>query len=74
MITTHTREMWEASRWNNDSTYHTPMVTCNGVHIFAGDLVEFYTLEDGVEYSGCAKVMSFYVDDEVHVNVRCQYT
>ena len=55
--------MWEACRWNDDSTYHTPMVVCNGIYVFAGDIVDFCTVDDGNEIVGSAKVMSFYTDE-----------
>ena len=51
--------MWEASRWNDDPTYHAPMVVCNGANVFAGDVVEFCTIHDGIEYAANAKLMSF---------------
>ena len=59
--------MWEARRWNDDSTYHAPMVICNGLNVFAGDIVEFHIVDDGSEIIQTAKVMSFYIDEEVLV-------
>ena len=66
--------MWEASRWLTDPTYHAPMVSCNGKHVFAGDVCKVKCQNDeengdgdgdGVKYFECAKVMSFFVDEKV---------
>ena len=43
------------------------MVICNGLNVFAGDIVEFHIVDDGSEIVQTAKVMSFYIDEEVLV-------
>ena len=60
--------MWEANRWNEDSTYHAPMVVCNGAHVFAGDIVDFCSVDDESETIHRAKVMSFYTDEDVCIS------
>ena len=64
-------EMWEASRWNEDYRFHAPMAICNGIHVFAGDIIEYDIDDDGQTVEGLAKVMKFYISEVIIITYLC---
>ena len=54
------REFFQGQRWNEDPTYHSPMVTIGSTNICIGDIVTFNHNMNGAIVQGLGKVKKFY--------------